>query len=126
MDEEKIEEIKSNFPFISGLKHGEKSYIGIIQNSDEKVVTFYDLSSVKNDEDMKELLEHGENWWWASNRIIPINIFLNQEMKKFRYCLKTMNLKDTEVAFGPITSLNNILKKRIKRRQIQLVRNDDE
>ena len=36
-----------------------------------------------------------------------------------------MNSKDTEVLWGPETSLSNIIKKRIKRRSVQLVRKID-
>jgi hypothetical protein len=31
-------------------------------------------------------------------------------------------MKNTDILFGPITSLNNLFQKRIKRRQIQLVK----
>ena len=34
-------------------------------------------------------------------------------------------MKDIEVLFGPMTSLQNLIKKRIKRRGIQLVRKVD-
>jgi hypothetical protein len=34
-------------------------------------------------------------------------------------------MKDVEILFGPVTSLQNLLKKRIKRRSIQLVRKTD-
>ena len=36
-----------------------------------------------------------------------------------------MNSKDVQIAWGPETSLNNIVQKRIKRRSIQLVRKLD-
>lgn len=43
-------------------------------------------------------------------------------MESFKYCLRTINLKDVDILFGPVTSLNDLFKKRIKRRQIQLVK----
>ena len=45
-------------------------------------------------------------------------------MQSFRRCLRTFNNKDVEVLFGPVTSIQKIVKKRIKRRTIQLVRKD--
>ena len=45
-------------------------------------------------------------------------------MHLFRRCLRTFNNKDVEVQFGPVTSIQKIVKKRIKRRTIQLVRKD--
>ena len=60
----------------------------------------------------------------GSNRAIPINIFLNREFDQFKRILKTFNSKDVEVVFGPATSLNNVLKKRIIRRNISLMKKD--
>ena len=64
----------------------------------------------------------GEVWWWESNRKIPINIFLKQEMTAFRPFIKTFNSKDVDVVFGPIVNLGEIAEKRVKRKSIQLVR----
>jgi hypothetical protein len=67
----------------------------------------------------------GETWWWESNRMLPIDVFLNIEMRMFQPCLKTFIMKDVEILFGPVTTLQNLLKKRIKRRGIQLVKKTD-
>lgn len=117
-----LEEIKEKFPFLSGIKIQNQEYIGIIQNSDEKIISFYDYQSIKTVEEKKLFLEYGEVWWWESNRILPINIFMQGQMFPFRYCLKTVMNKDVEIMFGSVTSLNNIVKRRIKKRQIQLIK----
>lgn len=117
-------EVQEKFPFISGLRHQSHEYIGIIQNSDEKIISFYDYESIRTGEEKLLFLELGETWWWESNRLLPINIFLQGQMSQFRYCMKTIVNKDVEIMFGSITSLNNIMKKRIKKRQIQLIRKD--
>jgi hypothetical protein len=49
-------------------------------------------------------------------------VFLFHEMQEFNHCLRTFMNKETEILFGPVTSMQNILKKRIKRRSIQLVK----
>ena len=67
-------------------------------------------------------MDLGEVWWWESNRMIPINIFLSQEMNPFKYCIMTMNSKDVKVSIGPCVNLNNLAVKRIKRKSVQLVR----
>ena len=72
-----------------------------------------------------EFLRLGDMWWWESNRAIPINIFLAGEFNPFQNWLKTFTTKDTKMIFGPSTSLNNIVRKRIKRRQIQLIKKTD-
>lgn len=120
-----LEEIKEKFPFLSGLRVQTHEYIGIIQNSDDKIISFYDYESIRSPEEKVIFLEHGETWWWESNRLLPINIFLQGQMQQFRYCMKTVVNKDVEIMFGSITSLNNIMKKRIKKRQIQLIRKAD-
>lgn len=120
-----FEDIKEKFPFISGLRCQTHEYIGIIQNSDDKIISFYDYEAIRTPEEKILFLEYGEIWWWESNRLLPINIFLQGQMLPFRYCLKTVVNKDIELMFGSLTSLNNIMKKRIKKRQIQLIRRAD-
>jgi hypothetical protein len=120
-----LDEIKEKFPFLSGLRCQTFEYIGIIQNSDDKIISFYDYESIRTPEEKKAFLELGETWWWESNRLLPINIFLQGQMQDFRYCLKTVVNKDIEIMFGSVTSLNNIMRKRIKKRQIQLIRKAD-
>lgn len=120
-----LTEIKEKFPFLSGLRCQTHEYIGIIQNSDDKIISFYDYESIRTPEEKALFLELGETWWWQSNRNWPINIFMQGQLIQFRYCLKTIVNKDIEIMFGPVTSLNNIMKKRIKKRQIQLVRKQD-
>ena len=120
-----IIEIKDKFPFLSGLKCQTHEFIGIIQNSDDRIISFYDYEVIRSKEEKIQFLELGDLWWAESNRLLPINIFLQGEMIPFRYCLKTVVNKDIELMFGPLTSLNNIIKKRIKKRQIQLIRRTD-
>src|ERR1035437_6331495 len=120
-----FEEIKDKFPFISGLRCQTHESIGIVQNSDDKIISFYDYEAIRSPEEKVLFLELGEIWWWESNRLLPINIFLQGQMLPFRYCMKTIVNKDIEVMFGSLTSLNNIMKKRIKKRQIQLIRRAD-
>ncbi len=120
-----LDEIKEKFPFLSGIRCQMTEYIGIIQNSDDKIISFYDYQSIRTPEEKKLFLELGETWWWESNRILPINIFLQGQMLPFRYCMKTVVNKDVEIMFGSLTSLNNIMKRRVKKRQIQLIRRSD-
>ena len=117
----KIEEFRKDFPFITGIKHQDREFIGIIQNSSDKVLSFYDYNVIKTPSEKKLFLELGDIWWYESNRLLPISIFMQGQMQPFRYCLKTIINKEVDIIFGPVTSLNNIIKKRIKKRQIQLI-----
>jgi hypothetical protein len=67
-------------------------------------------------------LSLGETWWWESNRLIPINVFLKQDWVNFRVCLRTMNSKDVEIKMGPYVSLKEMAAKRSKRKSITLIR----
>lgn len=121
----KQQELQEKYPFLTGLEFNNTEYVGIVQNRDQHIISFYDIEKCRNDEEKKVLLELGDLWWWESNRLLPIDVFLFQEMQEFRHCLRTFVLKETEVLFGPVTSMQNILKKRIKRRTVQLVKKVD-
>lgn len=82
----------------------------------------YDYVAIKTEEERSRFLELGEAWWWESNRQIPINIFLLREIADFKYTIRNFSTKDVKVMFGPCTSLNDIIVKRIKRKSITLVR----
>jgi hypothetical protein len=114
--------LQQNFPFITVLGYVEHEYVGIIINQDSQVTSMYDYSALKTEEEKTRFLEMGDIWWWESNRMIPINIFLNKEMHSFKYIIKNLSSKDVKVLFGPVTSLNDIIVKRVKRRSITLVR----
>jgi len=115
-------QFQENFPFISCLKSNDREYVGIVINCDDYVSSIYDLSMIINEKQRVSFLELGEIWWWESNRKIPINIFLKQEMQLFRPYIKTFSSKDVEIVFGPTVNLSEIAEKRIKRKSIQLVR----
>lgn len=114
---------QNNYPFITCIKSNDVEYIGIIINFDSNVASIYDIASIKDSVARASFLDLGEIWWWESNRKIPINIFLKNEMQIFRYAIKTFSSKDISVIFGPIVNLSEIAEKRVKRKSIQLVRN---
>lgn len=116
-------DIQENFPFISVVTYGGNEYVGIIANQDQYVTTMYVFTNLRSDYEKQQFLEVGEIWWWESNRMIPINIFLRQEMEYFKYSLMTMNSKDVKVSIGPCVNLNDLQVKRVKRKNVQLVKN---
>jgi hypothetical protein len=116
------DEFQKNFPFITCVKTSENEYIGIVINYDDNVASIYSYADIRTEVEKQKFLEMGEVWWWESNRKIPINIFLKQDMVDFRPYIKTFNSKDVEIVFGPIVNLGEIAEKRVKRKSIQLVR----
>lgn len=117
-----LKNIQENFPFLSVVQYGGNEYVGIIINQDQWVTSMYVYTDIKGEAQEQEFLQLGETWWWESNRMIPINIFLKKDLEKFRYIIMTMNSKDVNVTIGPTVNLNNLSVKRIKRKAIQLVR----
>lgn len=128
IDDEKQQWMQENYPFFSYVRYGKKDYddyLGIVINTDQIITSIYNFESIPTPELRKAFIELGEQWWWESNRLIPINLFLGQQIKHFKPWIVNMNSKDVEIVWGPETSLNNIVAKRIKRRSIQLVRKID-
>jgi len=115
-------DIEENFPFLSVVTYGGQEYVGIINNQDNFITSMYVYSNILNEEHQTHFIELGEAWWWESNRMIPINIFLRHEMETFRYCMVNMNSKDVKVLLGPCVNLKNLSVKRVKRRSVQLIR----
>ena len=114
--------IQENFPFLSVVTYGGQEYIGIIINQDAIVTSMYVYTDLRSEEEQRQFLEMGDIWWWESNRLIPISIFLRKEMEPYRYAITTMNSKDVRVSVGPCVNLNNLSIKRVKRKNVQLVR----
>ena len=98
-------------PFLSLVEYSGMEYIGIIQNQDDSVFSIYDYALVP-DESKQKFLECGDIWWWESNRMLPINLFLKQDFVQFRVCLRTFIQKDVNVLKGPTISLAELAKKR--------------
>ena len=114
--------LRDKFPFLSLIRKGDLEFVGIVQNQDNNVISFYDYGRLMQPQDKMRYLKCGEIWWYESNRKLPINIFLKGDFKYFRSTLVTINSKDVEIVEGPTVRLSDISNKRVKRRTIQLVR----
>src|SRR6056300_720989 len=101
-------DIQENFPFVSVVSYGGAEYVGIVCNQDQYITTMLVYEHLKSEDEKQLLLELGEVWWWESNRMIPINIFLRKEISILKYAMMTMNSKDVRVVIGPTVNLNNL------------------
>lgn len=117
-----LKDIEQNFPYISVVTYGGNEYVGIIANQDQYVTSMYIYTNIRTEEEKRAFLELGDVWWWESNRMIPINIFLRKEISRFNYAVMTMNSKDVRVSIGPCVNLHNLTIKRVKRKSVQLIR----
>jgi hypothetical protein len=120
--EENYKELLDSYPFLSFVTYGGQEYIGIIQNLDDVITSIYDYGVIKFQDQKKLYLELGEIWWWESNRLVPINIFLKSDWLQFRTTLKTFNSKDVIIKYGPVLSLKEAAQKRSKKKSITLIR----
>jgi hypothetical protein len=122
IDKDFFKKLSQTHPFITVCTYSGNDYVGIIQNRDDSVTTLYDYGSIVESEVKAKFLELGEIWWWESNRLIPINLFLKEEWTIFKPYLKTFSNKSLNILHGPITSMHELHKRRSKRRSITLVK----
>ena len=94
----------------------------IVQNRDDNVTTIYDYGSIIDPIEKSKFLELGELWWWESNRLIPINLFLKDDWSIFKPYIRTFTNKTLLILHGPACSLTELHKRRSKRRSITLVK----
>ena len=109
-------------PFITVCSYASQDYVGIVQNRDDMVTTIYDYGAITDSIIKEKFLELGEVWWWESNRLIPINLFLKEDWMPFKPYIRTFNNKSLIVVHGPICSMSDLGKRRSKRRSITLVK----
>jgi hypothetical protein len=103
----------------------DNEYVCVIQNQDSDVTTIYDFGELRSDADRIEFLRYADQWWWESNRLIPINIFLRNDWKRFSYSVKTLASKEVEIVTGHCVRLDDLSTKRTKRKSIQLCKRMD-
>jgi hypothetical protein len=115
-------DIQEKFPFVSVVQYGGAEYVGIVCNQDQTVTTMLVYEKLNGEVEKQLLLELGEVWWWESNRMIPINIFLRKEIEVLKHAIMVMNSKDVRVVIGPTVNLSNLSVKRVKRKSVQLVK----
>ena len=109
-------------PFITVCSYASQDYVGIVQNRDDMVTTIYDYGAITDSIIKEKFLSLGEIWWWESNRLIPINLFLKEDWIPFKPYIRTFNNKSLIVVHGPICSMSDLGKRRSKRRSITLVK----
>ena len=122
MSSDFFKELSEKYPFITVVSYSGVEYVGIMLNRNTDVTTMYDFGRIVDDELKKRFIELAETWWWESNRSIPINIFLREEMYQFQDYKITFTNKDLEILMGPTISLSDLAKKRSKKKSITLVR----
>lgn len=117
-----LNQLLEKYPFFAIIRYSDIEYVCVVQNQDPDVTTIYDYNTLRTDIDKKLFIELAGQWWWESNRMIPINVFLKEDWNHFRYCAKTLITKECEIVAGHAVKLCDIAGRRTKRKMIQLVR----
>ena len=120
-----FKKLSENHPFITVCSYANQDYVGIVQIRDDVVTTIYDYGAIVDVAIKEKFLELGEIWWWESNRLIPINLFLKNDWAIFKPYIRTFNNKSLVILHGPACSMNELSKRRSKRRSITLVKRLD-
>jgi hypothetical protein len=74
-----FKKLSDSHPFITICSYANQDYVGIVQNRDDAVTTIYDYGAIVDVTIKGKFLELGDVWWWESNRLIPINLFLKED-----------------------------------------------
>lgn len=117
-----FKKLTENHPFITVCSYAGQDYVGIVQNRDDVVTTIYDYGSIVDSILRERFLELGDTWWWESNRLVPINMFLKGEWDMFKPYIRTFNNKSLTIVHGPICSMLELSKRKGKRKSITLVK----
>ena len=117
----KHQKLLDEYPFLTVIEYAGKEYLGIVQNIDSHVASVYIYERLNDRAERVKFLELGEEWWWETNRKLPINIALLNRWN-FAHCVMSFNVKQLEIVAGPEVRLSNSITKRIKRRSINLVK----
>lgn len=123
--DESLQKLLEKFPFLSYGTLLDTHYLGIIQNSDSQLLSMYVIDMIPTEEMRRDFLQCGEEWWWQSNRMLPINIFLKDKFRPYRPFLKHFNRKDFDLQAGPSVSLQETIARRVRKRQVTLLRKID-
>jgi hypothetical protein len=119
------ETLHAKYPFLTVGTYSGDEFVGVVQNSSKALVSMYCLNLIKDDKLRELFLILADEYWWGSNRSVSINLFLKPDFDIFRPYLKHFNAKEFVVITGPVVSMANLVKKRAKKKRIELVRQSD-
>jgi hypothetical protein len=117
----KYKDLLEEYPFLTVINYAGNEYLGIMQNIDTQIASMYMYERIQSIEEKRLFLSLGEEWWWETNRKLPINISLLNRWP-FGYTCQSFSVKQMEILAGPGVSLQHCITKRIKRRSINLMK----
>lgn len=122
--EQKIEETRAKHEFLTFLilKDDAGWKCGVVQNVNNRFITFYDISKIRDEKALSRFMALADRWWWESSMALPIDAFIGPEFDEFRDALSTLPKKTlSKDPIGPVYSITEHYLKRVKKRRIELV-----
>lgn len=113
---------EESFPFLTVLKYLDKEYVGIIGNSDNHITSVYVMDNLPTEQLRSHFIDCCNEWWWETNRQIPINIVLKEKWAIFRPHMKTFITKDVNFISGYRPPVENPINKKPKKRQVEFIK----
>lgn len=121
---QRIEETRAQHEFLTFLILTDEVdwKCGVVQNSTNRFITFYDLAKIRDKKAMTRFMKLAEKWWWESGMSLPIDAFIGREFDEFKEILSTLPKKSLgSEPIGPAYSITEHYLKRVKKRRIELV-----
>ena len=119
--QKQYEDLLNQYPFLTVLSYAGNEYVGVMQNIDTQIASMYMFERLETVGEKQLFLMLGEEWWWETNRQLPINIALINRWH-FQHCIQSFNVKQMTIIAGPEVRLSDSITKRIKRRSINLMK----
>lgn len=119
-----IKETREKYEFLTFLitKDTEEWRCGVVQNSNTRFITFYDIAKIRDEKLQKQFIELADKWWWESGQSLPIDCFIGPGFDVFQEALITIPKKTLSCdPIGPIYSITDQYLKRVKKRRVDLV-----
>lgn len=124
IDEQTLSDItttRQKYEFMTFVVMKDDIIVGIVQNETPKLLMIYQFDMIKTTEEKEQFLKYGDDWWWGSNHIVPINLFIGDRFERYEYILRGYPRKPIEEMIGPTFNLAERYKTRIKKKKIEIV-----
>lgn len=69
--------LAEKFPFINVIvgNNNNSEFLGIVLANTKETISFIDFDKIHSVESMSDVMKLAQDWWWYSNRMIPMNLY---------------------------------------------------
>lgn len=103
------EKIRTKFPYLSIIVTSDKlEFTGVILSHNKNTVSFIDIDKISSKDKFTKLIELCQQWWWYSNRMIPINLYYYDDMQPYMGYISHVSARSSEI-IGYSISLETVV-----------------